>query len=649
MTCIRRYRLLGRTGLLGTLLPIIGMLTTLTIGTASRLSGQTESGLLSRSPAIHFGVAGSISRGIVRGNPPIYPGGPGCGTFATGVVSGGEAAFRLRFSAVPTDHLALSFRPSWRSELTRFREPLPDAWVYDREDGVARRLEREAELAVRSESFRLAVVTALQLDDRLALGIGPVLGYTTTTDVAQSDNIVSSGNQGFADGQRRRVMETAMEYRRSPLDVGLLLGAEYALPIGDRLHIGFDLDATVDLLSPVRGAGWTTFRLDGGIGLHYRLRPGPPDAPPVAMQDQLLPQPPTPMRITADIELYAVRDGRESEVIDVEFDEIDYCTVVLPTTSVQMPAVLPRRSPGTAMMEPGEVARLDDSVIHHRRIELAALQLRNGSTRTIGIRWAPEDGESGRVAAARLRQWLDEEYGIARDRILISEGRSERIQAGRLSLQTEGSRSIAPIRAHRLDRDFGAPTVRVRTSQEAEAGVRGWEITLTNDSNLVARYSSAQPEERGSTGIDWSLLYPEQEIDSSKLAAAYLVYDSLGGRALARTENQMVVRRVRIVVGRIVDLAEGRTTFLYALPKSTPPELRAWTRDLLGETVTENSRPGDVVRTTRQVADLLPERPDDWLEIGEIGELLEMLEGCAGRPEEIDPTGVIVVERTHRE
>ncbi len=600
------------------------------------------------SPRVSFGVTGSTFRGLLSGSAPVYSGGVGCGLlFENGTTSGGEVNMHLRLGGFPSPSLFTSIIPSWRSETSTLTHEFTGGYVFDAEFGEARQIDRqEYELMVRGESFGVAFLVGPQVSRGITVGIGPYFGYTYRTRTSQSDRIIAPDDLAFPDGQRRRDMVEGAVYTTRPLQAGFAAGGRAELPIGERLHLAFDLKGSYDFLSPVVGASWQSIRIGGGLGLQFHLDP-PPQVPLIpGIEDTVVAGPLPAGRISAAIDLYGLDGRKESEEIDVLFEEADYCTVIRPSAMVvDVVELLEDRSEGDTISV-NELVQLEDSLLHARGLDLLGLSLRDIGDEGVEIQYPTSDGSRGLRRAERLQLWLAENYGVIAALVSVGGSGESALAGGNLRVVPWGAPRVPPLRTHRLDREFEAPTVKVRTSQEAEAGVRGWEITISNDSNEIARYSSAQPEGRASSGIDWSMLYSPNDLDSSTLSAVFMVEDSIGGRAIAHSESRMVVRRIRIFVGRIVDVENGTTTLVLGLPAGRSPGLQSYFTEALLQALAEERKDEEPMRAAAGILPALPEEPESILSEAEAARLLEQFGACGNSQEGIDPATVIVIDRT---
>ena len=488
-------------------------------------------------------------------------------------------------------------------------------------------IEREFRLETTTESVELALLGTRSIGDRFHFGLGPVIGFNYRRESEQSDHILGPGDLSFPDGQGSRTMVEGPTYTTRPLSFGLTAAAGAHLPVASRFSLLLEAGSRLDLLSPVREAAWSSLELSGNLGILYDLnrrehQPDPPqftfppDPSPPPPVDTILASSPAKPRLSASIQVYGLEGEERRKEIRVNFREVDRCKVVrlapgitFPEGETDLPEEYRTRGPGDRIPFDSLVA-LDPFALQGRLLDLIGIRMGNNRGARLALQPEGNDSLRGEQRAERIRDYLTRIWDVDSLRVEVlpvagSEGRKERV-----GISSPSADILAPVVSRRLDRDFDAPMVKVQTSQEVEAGLRAWEIVLSNDEEEIARYSSAQPDAGGSAGIDWSVLYSDRDLDSSTIRGVFMIQDSTGERRIARDETLLIVRKSRITEERIIDLQEGNERFLYGIPSSDghPLDSLAWNEVL--RPVKEGVREGASVMIPSE-DDAPPEEGED--------------------------------------
>ncbi|MGE3799537.1 MAG: hypothetical protein AB7H80_00800 [Candidatus Kapaibacterium sp.] len=542
------------------------------------------------SPPIMVGIFGGISRGLLEGNASVYAGSPSCGEFTSGGTTSQNLGLQLILSDLFIPNFNLTLKPRLRrGTATLSQQSNQGAWIFNQEVGDATEIEREFQLQVETWSIEFGLLGAYRIDNRFSLGIGPTAGYNFSQKSLQTDRIVGPGDLSFADGQTRRTMIEGATYTGNPLSLGLDLIGNARLPITPRFSLLLELQSHLSLLSPVVEATWNSLDIGGNFGILYHLTPKafvpnpppfnfPPDPlPPPALQvlpDSALPKP----RLNASLEIYSLEGDQRKEDIRVHFREADICTVVqiaeelnFADNSAELPLHYQEKS-GEHLPELDSLVALDPLTLQNRVLELIGIRMKKNRAASLILQPGGKREELNRKRLENIRNYFVERWEVDPSRV-ESLPTSEDVGEGDVRITSKSSDIFAPVISRRLDRDFDAPTVKVKTSQEVEGGLRAWEITLSNDDDEIARYSSAQPESRGNAGIDWSVLYSDAVLDSSVIRGIFMVEDSTGARKIAHADAELIVQRSRIMESHVVDLHHRTETHLYWFSSSGIPSL----------------------------------------------------------------------------
>ena len=532
-------------------------------------------------PSIIAGISGGISRGILEGEAPIYSGSPDCGTFSSGTLASRQLTLQLISPDLFTGHIGLSIKPGLR-ELTSTLTQTSDqgTWLFDADAEDATEIEREFRLETVTLSIDLALLGTYRLSDQISLGVGPFIDYTLHQETNQIDQILGPGDLSFSDGQRSRTMIEGIAYSSRPLQFGVEAAGSLTLSMSSHFSLLMEPALRFHLGSPVMEAEWQSLEVAGNLGLLYRFSPSTPSPPRLNLPDPPLPPPGPPVEdtvlappfsppptLSATINVYSLREGTRRDDIRVRFRETDRCRLVRLAPAVRFD------EGKTTLPEQYQQERSHHQPTLDSLISLPPLELQGHLLDVVGLRLQRNPRgqivlhhDGSRAATERVEQihsYLSNYWDIETDRIGKSSGPAADPDMIRLSSSSPDI--LAPVISSRLDRDFDAPMMKIKTSQEAEAGLRSWEITLSNDEKEIARYSSAQPDGRGNTGINWDVLYSDKNLDSSTISAIFMIEDSTGARTIARSETLLLIQKSHIMEEHQVDIEEGKEKYLYWL------------------------------------------------------------------------------------
>lgn len=185
-------------------------------------------------------------------------------------------------------------------------------------------------------SVALEPVLEFKLSNQLRLKGGFRIGYLLSGNLNEHiEEVVSPSNGLFIDENgntsRTRNSYTGKIPNLSTLDMAILLGASYDLPLNDSYTFFLVpyVDLSMGLTSFVPDFGWTSNSIIGGLAFRYAPRdiikpkeilPPPPPPPPPPLPPP--PPPPTVPQLDASIVAVSVNaNGLESDVSTVEIEE----------------------------------------------------------------------------------------------------------------------------------------------------------------------------------------------------------------------------------------------------------------------------------------------------------------------------------------
>lgn len=543
-----------------------------------------------------IGVSGGIARGLIEGTPPIYANSVDCGMFSSGTITAQRLGLRVVFPSLITAKFGLIIEPAWYSTTATFSEQADQGtWVFDSDVSEATEIEREFRLGVTTQSLDLALLGTYRVSDVLSVGLGPVIGYNFSQEVLQTDQILGPGDLSFADGQTMRTMIEGPQYTTRPLSIGLEVRASAVLPLSTRFSLLPEVQGRYNGLSTVREAEWQTLQFGGNLGILFRLAPQnyvpqaplPPLAdfpenpiPPPAPLENITALPtPMPPQLSAAIEVYGIIGETRQDQIRVHFREVDHCkavylapTVAFAANSTDLPAQYQRTAQNTRP-NLDSLNTLAPQTLQSHLLDVVGSRMQRNRMASIVLHPHNTNQKLGQQQAKRVQEFLVQHWSIDANRVSIATTLvQESDGAATVEITSPNTDIVAPVISHTLDRDFDAPIIKIKTSQEADAGVLAWSITLKNNKEEIASYSSTQAKDEGNTGINWSVLYGTKAVDSSRLSGTFIVEDSTGAQAIAESQTQLITLKSQIIEGHIVDLSTRTERYLFCLPSATNTE-----------------------------------------------------------------------------
>lgn len=527
-----------------------------------------------------LGPAAGIDFALNQSDIGVFGASGECGVFGSGTgiekMFGGSFSMPSLFS--PDFGLTVDFGASMASA-TLYADPVDPIRIFDRKNERLVELDREYQLATEKLDAYLDLLGRLHITERFSVALGASLRYQASSSYTQSDNVLGPGDYAFSDGQRQHTMPMGQELTPAAIVAGPTLRASYEVPLRFGALLVPELSIRADLTSSVRQASWQRYLAGAKVGLLFDITPSPPE-----------PEPPPPVeppaepvvvvarqkpRLAASISLYGIDEqNRPINVTKVHVNEVLYRqhSPLLPAVFFEHDsAVFPERytqlAPGqTDSFSVDRLLGLDLLDIQHHTLDVVGSRLReNPSSRVVVIGSTSKD-ESAALARARaekVRSYLEETWGIARSRIALHEGggsmerSSESTDDGRadnrrVELSSGADGLLDPLMTEQIVRDFDPPTIKMSPTYDAEAGMKSWTLTITQGSNVIARYSNLDAGALTAPELTWHLA--SEQIDSAlePLVAQLTVEDSTGAIVTARDEVGLSLeRRVTVVDGRV--------------------------------------------------------------------------------------------------
>ncbi len=590
--------------------------------TLARASAQQE------GPRLLLGPTLGIERGVELGSIGVFTGSDECGVFTRGTVAGARGGARLELRRLAGDigitcDLGLSITSG------RFATPPATTPVFDREMADTVLLERAYRLDSRVDAALVELRGTWSPLERLRLSAGPTLGYRFNATFTERDAIVSS-ELSFAGGARDSVMPDGARLRPARLALGVVAGLSYELEPWPRRHLDIDLSIRADPFSPARDVAWRRFTLGVGLALLFDISSSTEPSPLVAARAPL-PDPPVPPppdvppsapsrapRLAASIEIFGVdRSERKLPAAVVHVTEVAYRrhVPILPAiffdAGSSLIALRYAAEPAGGMdrFTTDSLAPLGLLPTYHQTLNILGRRMREHPEASIAIAGSTSRDEPQRLAIERaeaVRGYLRERWGIDTSRVRIARrGRMPRSAEGtedgraenrRVELLPEGADLLGPVVTERTARTFDPPLIRLEPMFDAEAGVRSWELTVSQAGRTIARYASDAPGPE-QPEISWRLVREQLDSVLSPIEAQLIVSDSAGGRVTARDEVPLhLERRVRVIDGS-GGAADERATYTLVAFDYDSPELGKENREMIAR-IAEAARGGARITVT---------------------------------------------------
>lgn len=520
-----------------------------------------------------------LASGFITAGVPVYAGSFDCGEFTSGRSTSSSLGLAVLFPSFFSDRLGLGINLSgsalWNRLTALPAEPLR---VFDADVGEPVTLDREFRLKTTLLQGSLELSARYRITDRWSASIGPVLGFQGFTTASQTDNILGPGDYRFPDGQSEHPMEGGEVLHSSPLLFGAVVSSGYTLPVGRTTVLLPELVLAADLTSPAKDRVWRTLSVGGRLSLLFDVSPSTP--PVHAHRDQPRPvetHEPAPKHplLTASLELYGL-DANNSRlpIATVRVQEVLYRqhAPLLPVIYFDHDSAaladryvrLTRSAADSFSME--DLAGLDLLEIQHQALNVIGYRLR--ADRTLRLSLVPSTSSDEPPALARDRAesmfaYLTGIWRIEPSRIVIHEGGSsmqrsnEATEDGRqdnrrVEIVPSSGKLLDEVMTDEVVRDFDPPMIRMNPVFQAEAGVKDWNLIVTQGGVPVAHYSRVDSGDLANRQLVWNIVRGQIDSALSPLVATLTVIDSTGARTEAHASIPLLLeRRVRVVDRRI--------------------------------------------------------------------------------------------------
>lgn len=537
-------------------------------------------------PLILIGPAAGMEVGIQRARVPVFAGSVDCGLFTGGDGVTPWAGARLLLPAFFGTRFGLGVDLHGASDNERFTAaPVGLQPATDPETGALIELQHEYRLTSSSRMIRLDLRGLYPLFPNARLSLGPSIGYRFGGTFTELDHVLGPGNIRFAGGQSELPITDGPLLSTRPLALGAVAGISYDLFPWPRRRLSTELTLRTDLLSPARQAIWQTYAL--GLGLALLFDATPAQHPMAAeIPTPAPPQPPHP-KLAATIDLYGVDEHEHRLPAAV----VHVYEVFYRQHAPFLPAIffargsteLPKRyaalsAADTSRFANDSLAGLGLLQTYYQSLNVLGARLKEhgpASITLVGTTSRDEPPALAAIRAQRVKEYLVDTWGIPPSQLEVREGNGAmsrsneatedgRAENRRVEIASSSPAIIAPIVTDRIVRDFDPPQLRMDPVIDAEAGIRSWTITVSQEGKVLARYSSAdengeQPE------LTWRLINDRVDSVLSPIVAELTVTDSAGGTITAHGQIPLLLERKIRVVDKRIDATGERQRISYTL------------------------------------------------------------------------------------
>ncbi len=534
----------------------------LLMGTGVVSAQGDEPGRVLLGPSVFIGAA------VDDAQVPVFGTTVNCGEFSSGTaftpMLGGSfllpQLFSDRFGLQASALLGYS-----SGRLTT--EPLEPVRILDDETASLVELEEEYRIGSDIVSFSIDILPRYSLGDRVALALGPSFGYRISSAFSQTDHVFGPGDYRFEDGQSERALVGGPRLEGNGFTAGGVLQATWELPLGERSILMPGAQIRADLLSPVHDYSWRRLSVGASLSLLFDLDPSS-DTP-----VEPIPDPPEPRipRLAASIAIFGVDENDNplpaARISVFETFYRQHAPLLPYLFFSHASSILPERYSRPVKIDSFSLDGLAGSSvldIQHDILNVIGLRMREHDNAVVTLNGSISRDEPSDLALLRAetaRNYLKRIWGIDPSRLVVDDnpGSAQRSNEStedgradnrRVEIGTNNPAVMAPVVTVEVVRDFDPPMIKMDPDITAEAGIKRWEIVVSQQGAEVARYTS--DDRMNEQEVTWQIV--RERIDSAlaPLVATLTVEDSTGAVVTARTEAPLVmVKRPKVVDRRI--------------------------------------------------------------------------------------------------
>ncbi len=455
------------------------------------------------------------------------------------------------------------------------------------------------ELTATLSSIGIQPMVAWRAVGGLDLMGGLRLGFVTTSTFRQTEVLTQPEDFGAYLGAGRTWVDTGGAIPdASSIRATLSIGARYVLPLNadHSLFLAPEFTYQYALTGVTSSVNWNVHQLSAGLGLAWSPVPAAPVAPPV--RDTVPPPPPPPIRplLAGSVRMVGVEEGgKEAPDVTIRIEEVIASDLRPLLNHVYFDEGSARIPDRYVVLAPSSTSSFSEDGLYstttmdtyHTMLNIIGKRLSATPAASITLTGCTsEDGSDrgtdlARKRAEAVRTYLTSVWGISADRISIMArtlpSKPTRSSAAadvqiaseenrRVEIESNNEAILMPVRTTDTVRTSNPPALRVYTESKAQAGVRRWNIDITQDGKNLYSTSSALV---GSTtvplSVDWRVtsertLVPRTE---SPVEARLTIEDSSGG-LLISLPAKVPVRQLTIQKKR-VERIEDREIDRYSL------------------------------------------------------------------------------------
>lgn len=528
------------------------------------------------------GVTAGFGLGGETASIPIYAGGSAdCGLFTSGrstLISAGGVLllpdfFGASFGAEA--RLGVSFASARLATI-----PADVQRVFDPATVGLVELEREFRIDASVQTLRLELAGRWMLAEHFSVDAGPSIDVRMSSSFTQTDNVLGPGTHAFADGSHQLAMSDGTALRAGTLGIGLSAGIGYELALNEHLALRPEVRLRADILSLVQENSWRTTSAAAGASLLWDLTPAPPPPPPPPVIVEVARIP----RLTASLHVSGVDTNHQpSPAAVVRVREVVHRqqSALLPivffdSASAELPSRYHRSSAADRdAFDPAALrgASMPEQYLHVLNVIGSRMKRAPGATITLlGAASAEPDGLADERAAA-VRNYLRDVWGIDERRMNMAHGwgsvaRSNDATAdGRAEnrrVEIVASPEIAgSVVVETMEQSFTPPTILLAPRADAEAGVRRWNLRVTQRGRTLQEFSGdagTPPADR-----EWRIEPGAVDTAVTSMEAELVVEDAGGRRVEARDSVPLLFERRRQIVDSRRTRSAGRERLEYSL------------------------------------------------------------------------------------
>lgn len=509
--------------------------------------------------------------GLDAANIPVYGSSSACGEFTSGWFYAPSAGLSLLMPSLFSDRFGLFATLGFSYGSGRLAvDPIEPSRIFDETTGELVQLDEEYRLTNLTSTAYLDLLSRYRLGDRLLFSLGASFGYRTASGFSQTDYLKGPGDYRFDNGQRDRPIIGGPQLEVQRLAYGPVVQAGYEVSLGAHTLLIPTLTFRAEFGSPVKDFSWSRYSAGFDLSLMFDVHEAPIDIHPEDLPDSL--DQPKP-RLFASLELYGVdAENRRLPAAQISVYETFYQqnvpllpAIFFSASSANLPdRYVTLTQPEAESFAPDRLASLSLLDIQHQTLNILGWRLRGNSAASLLLGGSVSRDEPiglGEQRAMTVGQYLHEVWEIDSSRIKVSDTAgfmqrsTETTEDGRadnrrVEFASNASDVTAPVVIEQVVRDFDPPIIKLNPIIRAEAGVRRWDLVITQDEKEVAHYSS--DTSLATSELTWEIVRERIDSGLAPLIAELTVEDSTGAVVHAVAQAPLVmVKRPRVVNTRV--------------------------------------------------------------------------------------------------